>query len=167
MESKLQPVILAGGSGSRLWPLSRTEHPKQFLRVQADGTMLQNTAKRLKSITSNPPITICNESHRFFVAEQLQEVDLLGEIILEPVGRNTAPAATLAALLSDDPRSIFIVVAADHILDDLEAFTEALTKAVTLAERGKIVTFGIPPSEPHIGYGYIERGFWRRDITRG
>ena len=158
MGSKLQPVILAGGSGSRLWPFSRAEHPKQFLRVQAGGTMLQHTANRLKTLTSNPPITICNESHRFFVADQLQEVGLLGEVILEPTGRNTAPAATLAALLSPDPNTILIVLAADHILEDLEAFTQAVTKAVSLAEKGKLVTFGVEPSEPHTGYGYIERG---------
>ena len=158
MGSKLQPVILAGGSGSRLWPFSRAEHPKQFLGLQAEGTMLQHTANRLRTLTSNPPITICNESHRFFVAEQLQEVGLLGEVVLEPVGRNTAPAATLAALLSNDPSTILIVLAADHVLEDLEAFAQAITKAISLAEKGKLVTFGVEPSEPHTGYGYIERG---------
>ena len=120
--------------------------------------MLQHTANRLRTLTSNPPITICNESHRFFVADQLQEVGLLGEVILEPTGRNTAPAATLAALLSPDPNTILIVLAADHILEDLEAFTQAVTKAISLAEKGKLVTFGVEPSEPHTGYGYIERG---------
>ena len=103
MGSKLQPVILAGGSGSRLWPFSRAEHPKQFLGVQAEGTMLQHTANRLKTLTSNPPITICNESHRFFVADQLQEVGLLERGHLGTHWRNTAPAATLAALLSPTP----------------------------------------------------------------
>ena len=98
------PVIMAGGSGTRLWPLSRASHPKQFLRLDGDDTMLQATCKRLSGLDAQRPITICNEEHRFFVAEQLREIDKLGSIILEPVGRNTAPAIALAALIAkDDP----------------------------------------------------------------
>jgi mannose-1-phosphate guanylyltransferase len=150
-------VIMAGGSGTRLWPLSRAEHPKQFLRLHGEDTMLQTTVKRLSELDINSSITICNEEHRFFVAEQLREIDKLGSIILEPVGRNTAPAIALAALTAkDDP--LLLVLAADHVIQDEAAFSAAVTQAIPLAEAGKLVTFGIVPSEPHTGYGYIKRG---------
>ncbi len=154
----ITPVIMAGGSGTRLWPLSRAGHPKQFLALNGDKTMLQQTAERLSDLPTYESITICNEEHRFFVAEQLREIDALGKIILEPVGRNTAPAIALAALLEREEDPLLLVLAADHVIADQYAFTDAVRKAVPLAEAGKLVTFGIVASEPHTGYGYIEAG---------
>jgi len=151
------PVIMAGGSGTRLWPLSRAAHPKQFLRLHGEDTMLQATVKRLSGLDIQASITICNEEHRFFVAEQLREIDKLGSIILEPVGRNTAPAIALAALTAkDDP--LLLVLAADHVIQDEAAFRKTVIQAIPLAEAGKLVTFGVIPCEPHTGYGYIKRG---------
>ena len=154
----ITPVIMAGGSGTRLWPLSRAGHPKQFLALHGDKTMLQQTAERLSDLPISESITICNEEHRFFVAEQLREIDALGKIILEPEGRNTAPAIALAALLERESDPLLLVLAADHVIADQKAFTEAILKAVPLAEAGKLVTFGVVPSQPHTGYGYIEAG---------
>lgn len=154
----ITPVIMAGGSGTRLWPLSRAGHPKQFLALNGDKTMLQQTAERLSGLPASDPITICNEQHRFFVAEQLREIDALGKIILEPVGRNTAPAIALAAFIEKEQDPLLLVLAADHVISDQGAFADAVLKAVPLAEAGKLVTFGIVPSEPHTGYGYIEAG---------
>ncbi len=153
----IKAVVMAGGSGTRLWPLSRAGHPKQFLALNGEDTMLQATMKRLKGLDISSSVTICNEEHRFFVAEQLREINMLGSIILEPVGRNTAPAIALAALTSDDD-PLLLVLAADHVIQDELAFTKAVTKALPLAEAGKLVTFGIIPSEPHTGYGYIKKG---------
>jgi mannose-1-phosphate guanylyltransferase len=148
---------MAGGSGTRLWPLSRSGHPKQFLKLNGEDTMLQSTIKRLNGLHISSSVTICNEKHRFFVAEQLREIDKLGLIILEPVGKNTAPAIALAALTTeDDP--LLLVLAADHVIQNEEAFTEAVNQAVPLAEEGKLVTFGIVPKEAHTGYGYIKKG---------
>ena len=154
----ITPVIMAGGSGTRLWPLSRAGHPKQFLALHGEKTMLQQTAERLSDLPTSEPITICNEEHRFFVAEQLREIGSLGKIILEPVGRNTAPAIALAALLEKEADPLLLVLAADHVIADQDAFTDAVMKAIPLAQAGKLVTFGIVPSEPHTGYGYIEAG---------
>ena len=159
LKSKMiKPVIMAGGSGTRLWPLSRAGHPKQFLPLNGDKTMLQQTVSRLCNLPISDPITICNEEHRFFVAEQLREIDALGKIILEPVGRNTAPAIALSALaeIKNDP--LLLVLAADHVIADSGAFTDAVLKAAPLAEEGQLVMFGIVPTEPHTGYGYIETG---------
>ena len=151
----IKAVIMAGGSGTRLWPLSRAGHPKQFLALNGKDTMLQSTSNRLKGLDIRSSVVICNEEHRFFVAEQLREIDRLDSIILEPVGRNTAPAIALAALVSDgDP--LLLVLAADHVIQDEVAFSAAVTDALPLAEAGKLVTFGIVPSEPHTGYGYIK-----------
>lgn len=153
----IKAVVVAGGSGTRLWPLSRAGHPKQFLALNGKDTMLQATMKRLKGLDISSSVTICNEEHRFFVAEQLREINMLGSIILEPVGRNTAPAIALAALTSDDD-PLLLVLAADHVIQDEVAFTKAVSEALPLAEAGKLVTFGIVPSEPHTGYGYIKKG---------
>ena len=153
----IKAVIMAGGSGTRLWPLSRAGHPKQFLMLNGEDTMLQSTIKRLNGLDISSSVTICNEEHRFFVAEQLREIDKLGSIILEPVGKNTAPAIALAAITADDD-PLLLVLAADHVIRDEIAFTNAVNNAVPLAESGKLVTFGIVPNEPHTGYGYIKMG---------
>ena len=149
---------MAGGSGTRLWPLSRAGHPKQFLSLQGDRTMLQSTVERLSDLPVESTITICNEEHRFFVAEQLREIGQLGSILLEPVGRNTAPAVALAALSVCEEDPLLLVLAADHVIADKDAFTQSVEKAIPLAEAGKLVTFGIIPTEAHTGYGYIEAG---------
>ncbi len=155
----ITPVIMAGGSGSRLWPLSRSLYPKQFLALTSKSTMLQETVNRLSGIETGKPLVICNEEHRFIVAEQMRELGCTGNIILEPVGRNTAPAIALAAEVEgQDNDPLLLVLAADHVIQDKEAFSEAVAKAVPLAEAGKLVTFGIVPTEAHTGYGYIKRG---------
>ena len=153
-------VIMAGGSGTRLWPLSRAAHPKQFLALHGDDTLLQSTVKRLETLDIQSSITLCNEEHRFFVAEQLRAINKLGRIILEPVGRNTAPAIALAALaaVADDDDPLLLVLAADHVIEDNDAFTKSVKTAVPLAESGALVTFGITPDRAHTGYGYIKRG---------
>ncbi|MFH1980607.1 MAG: mannose-1-phosphate guanylyltransferase/mannose-6-phosphate isomerase [Pseudomonadota bacterium] len=156
------PVILAGGSGTRLWPLSRSLHPKQLLRLVDSQTMLQNTLLRLKDLPSvHPPIVICNETHRFMVAEQLREIEMpAAMIILEPVGRNTAPAAAVAALtaltLLKDP--MMLVLPADHHIGDLPLFRKTLLAGGALARKRYLVTFGIAPTAPETGYGYIQKG---------
>ena len=155
----IKAVVMAGGSGTRLWPLSRAAHPKQFLALHGEDTMLQATFKRLDGLDIQSSVTICNEEHRFFVAEQLREIDRLGSIILEPVGRNTAPAIALAAISSpegEDP--LLLVLAADHVIQDEVAFTKTVMSASPLAEAGKLVTFGIVAHEPNTGYGYIKKG---------
>lgn len=154
----IKAVIMAGGSGTRLWPLSRAGHPKQFLPLYGEDTLLQATVKRLDNLNIQSSITICNEEHRFFVAEQLREINKLGSIILEPEGKNTAPAIALASLASIEEDPLLLVLAADHVIQDKAAFTAAITNAVPIAESGKLVTFGIVPKEPHTGYGYIKIG---------
>ncbi|WP_341495711.1 mannose-1-phosphate guanylyltransferase/mannose-6-phosphate isomerase [Photobacterium damselae subsp. damselae] len=157
----LLPVIMAGGSGSRLWPLSRTLYPKQFLALTSNATMLQETVKRLDGIKHQAPLLICNEEHRFIVAEQLRKggMDNSG-IILEPVGRNTAPAIALAALkaVSNNEDPLLLVLAADHVIQNTDAFLASVQHAKAEAEKGKLVTFGIVPTHPETGYGYIARG---------
>lgn len=157
----MQPVVLAGGSGSRLWPKSRVAFPKQFLSLTSEETMLQDTLSRLTGTSAASPIVICNQAHRFLVAEQLRQNDIAhGGIILEPVGRNTAPAIALAALhaLKSDEDATLLILAADHLIQDLSAFHSAIQAAETLAKQGKLVTFGIVPDEAHTGYGYIKSG---------
>lgn len=152
------PVILAGGTGSRLWPLSRTLYPKQFMTLQGNDSMLQATIKRLEGLPVRPAIIITNEEHRFIVAEQIRRIgEQLSALILEPFGRNTAPAVALAALeslnIEEDPT--LLVMPADHVIGDIQKFQKAVTIAEKSAENGKLVTFGILPTEPETGYGYI------------
>lgn len=158
----LHPVIMAGGSGTRLWPLSRQLNPKQFLPlVDSEQTMLQATVARLNGVDAASPLLICNEEHRFLAAEQLRQLGVTpSSIILEPVGRNTAPAIALAALQlqAADPDAILLVLAADHLIQDIAAFHRSIAAALPLAEAGKLVTFGIVPSHPETGYGYIQQG---------
>jgi len=153
----IKAVIMAGGSGTRLWPLSRAGHPKQFLALDGKDTMLQETMKRLGFLNIDSSVTICNEDHRFFVAEQLREINRVGSIILEPVARNTAPAIALAALMvKDDP--LLLVLSADHVIKNMGEFKKAVAEAIPLAESGRLVTFGIVAEEPHTGFGYIKKG---------
>lgn len=157
----LLPVVMAGGSGTRLWPLSRTLYPKQFLSLNTNLTMLQETLRRLHGVEHWPALIICNEAHRFIVAEQLRKEEIKHSgIMLEPVGRNTAPAVTLAALKAcedgDDP--ILLVLAADHEIQDEATFIKAVEKAELFARQNKLVTFGIVPTSPETGYGYIHTG---------
>jgi mannose-1-phosphate guanylyltransferase len=152
---------MAGGSGSRLWPLSRQAYPKQFLNLQGDNTMLQDTLARLSSIEHGSPMVICNEDHRFTVAEQLRlHGQTESDIILEPVGRNTAPAVALAAFraIEQDNDATLLVLAADHVIKHPEAFVDVVKQAQPLAEQEYLVTFGIVPSAPETGYGYIKQG---------
>ncbi len=160
-QTTLYPVVMAGGSGSRLWPLSRVLYPKQFLCLKGDLTMLQTTVNRLHGVECESPVVICNEQHRFIVAEQLRQLNKLTEnIILEPAGRNTAPAIALAALAakrsSPDCDPLMLVLAADHVIQQEEAFRDAVRAAIPYAENGKLVTFGIVPTGPETGYGYIK-----------
>jgi len=153
------PVILSGGSGTRLWPLSRKLYPKQFINlVNKNTTLFQDTIMRLPDEASNPLI-ICNEDHRFIVAEQLRQIKSSNKgIILEPVGKNTAPAIAIAAmsLLNEKEDPILLVLSADHLIDDNKNFRNSIKIASKIAEKGKMVTFGIQPNKPEIGYGYIE-----------
>jgi len=155
------PVVMAGGSGTRLWPLSRQLFPKQFHALTGETTLLQETLARLGGLETGAPIVICNEDQRFLAAEQLRLVGVEdARILLEPFGRNTAPAIALAANIAiadgDDP--ILLVLAADHNIQDVDRFHEALKRAEPLAEQGKLVTFGVVPQQPETGYGYIKRG---------
>lgn len=155
----LQPVLLSGGSGTRLWPLSREAYPKQFLPLVGEDTMLQATWKRVAPLASLPPIVVANEAHRFLAAEQLRVLDVLAPaILLEPIGRNTAPAIAAAALQAmahgDDP--LLLVLPSDHVVADAEAFRAAVRAASVAAEQGALVTFGIVPTAPETGFGYIQ-----------
>ena len=165
MVNTVQPVILCGGAGSRLWPLSRTGYPKQFLCLNQKSSLFQLTVQRLTNLgpynhSSNNPLIVTNEEHRFLVSEQLREIDVQPEkIILEPEGKNTAPALTLAALSSraeDDP--ILIVSPADQTIQLLDNFEKSITQAVELATEDSIVILGVPPESPETGYGYINVG---------
>lgn len=155
--TNLKAVIMAGGSGSRLWPLSRSKYPKQFLALNGDDTMLQSTVKRLSNLDVQSFTVLCNEDHRFFVAEQLRQINKSSSIILEPVVRNTAPAVALSAFLSNED-DLLLVLAADHVIQNNAAFVNTVKEAIPLANSGKLVTFGIIADTPHTGYGYIKRG---------
>lgn len=164
---KLCPVILAGGGGTRLWPLSREHYPKQFLKLFDDNTLLQNTLLRLDGLNASievlDPVIICNEAHRFLVAEQSAQISRnISRIILEPVGRNTAPALTVASLNEDD--AILIMMPADHIIGKVDLFHEAINAGIEMAQKGYLVTFGIKPDAPETGFGYIHMGDEIRSI---
>ena len=163
----LHPVILAGGSGTRLWPLSRKSHPKQFLAVLGERSLLQETMSRLDGLEDvAPPIFVCNEEHRFLAADQIRQLGKTpSAIILEPEGRNTAPGLTLAALMltdtfqgsgSDEP--VMLVMPSDHLIKDVDAFQSVVQRAAALAEVGCMVAVGVVPTSPHTGYGYIRKG---------
>lgn len=161
------PVILAGGSGTRLWPLSRSNYPKQFLSLGCGGsnlTMLQQTINRLNGLNNKPCMVICNEEHRFIAAEQVRQLGVEhGGVFLEPVGRNTAPAIALAAIHAleireQDEDPVLLVLAADHIIDNTEAFQASVKQAYLHAKNDKLVTFGIIANKPETAYGYIKRG---------
>lgn len=150
----LIPVILSGGAGTRLWPLSREQRPKQLLKLNSDLTLLQETARRL----GGRPMVVCNQEHRFIVAEQLRELAMEPRgIVIEPVGRNTAPAVAVTALLAE-PEALLLVMPSDHQVRDVAAFHRAVDQAIALAQAGQLVTFGIQPTEANTGYGYIKRG---------
>ncbi|MCP5156291.1 MAG: mannose-1-phosphate guanylyltransferase/mannose-6-phosphate isomerase [Ectothiorhodospiraceae bacterium] len=159
----MQPVVLSGGAGTRLWPASRAALPKQLLRLTGDETMLQATALRARRAAGmrDRLMVVCNEAHRFLVAEQLRAIDMPAAVIIEPAGRNTAPAVALAALaaLADsgtDEPPVLLVMPADHVITDRRAFLDAVSIGHEAARDGLLVTFGIVPDRPHTGYGYIE-----------
>ena len=154
----ITPVIMAGGSGTRLWPLSRTAFPKQFIALTSQLTMLQETAARLNGLSNAAPMVICNEEHRFLVAEQMRQQNLQPSILLEPVGRNTAPAIALAAIkaVESDKDAVLLVLAADHVIEDVEAFQQCVKSLLPAVQEGKFGTLGIVPTEAATGYGYIK-----------
>ena len=160
----IQPVILSGGSGTRLWPLSREKYPKQLLSLIGNDSLLQATIRRgdgIAGVRVNEPMVVCNEEYRFVIAEQLRLMGKSGCVVLEPLGRNTAPALTLAALGAaekggGDP--VLLVMPSDHVITDTQAFQDAVVLGAALAEKGEIVTFGISPDCPETGYGYIQTG---------
>ncbi len=161
MPKKILPFVLSGGSGTRLWPLSRRALPKQLLALNGDLSLLQQSCKRLDDAIFATPTILCNNEHRFIVAEQLQELGIEGAgIVLEPVGRNTAPAALIAALCArskyGDENALVLLMPSDHVMDDEKGFRASIEKGIESARDGHIVTFGVQPTTPETGYGYIE-----------
>jgi len=158
----ITPVILSGGAGTRLWPMSRESFPKQFLPLASEQSMLQQTALRVATSDGfAPPIVVCNVDHRFMVAEQLRTIDIDPRaIVLEPVGRNTAPAAAIAALMlaEKDPGALLLLLPSDHIVADKAGFLAAIDTAKSAATAGEMITFGVKPERAETGYGYIHRG---------
>ena len=159
----LQPVILSGGSGTRLWPLSREKYPKQLLSLVGDDSLLQATVRRVQGLPGvelTEPMVVCNEEYRFVIAEQLRLLHLSGTVVLEPCGRNTAPALTLAALsaIKHGADPVLLVMPADHVITDVTAFQKVVSAGAVLADQGAVVTFGITPDAPETGYGYIQAG---------
>jgi len=164
---KIRPVILCGGSGSRLWPLSRSQYPKQLLQLTSQLSLLQETMQRLGGLSANllDPLVICNEGHRFLVARQFEEIGAQPTLVLEPEGRNTAPAAAVAALMQEAPEStLLLVLPADHVIADADALVCAVEQAIAAARDGRLVTFGIVPTAPETGYGYIRAGAAHGDV---
>ena len=160
-DSRITPVILSGGSGTRLWPVSRESFPKQLWPLTSEQTLMQETALRARGAGFAAPIVVCNHEHRFLIAEQLRATGVAdARLVLEPVGRNSAPAIAAAALLAaeDDPDSLLWMLAADHAITDIDALHRALGAAAVAAHAGRFVTFGMHPTGPETGYGYIERG---------
>ena len=160
------PVILSGGSGSRLWPLSRKQYPKQFLALAGEHTLFQQTLQRLAFDGMQKPLLVCNKDHRFIVHEQLQALNLETQgVILEPFGRNTAPAVAIAAmkLLNEGRDELLLIMPADHVVDDQKAFQRALALATNAAEQGEMVLLGVPATRPESGYGYIKCDLANRD----
>jgi mannose-1-phosphate guanylyltransferase/mannose-6-phosphate isomerase len=152
------PVILSGGSGSRLWPLSRKQYPKQFLALTGEKTLFQQTLERLNFDGMQPAVLVANQDHRFIVQEQLDGIGLEAHaMLLEPFGRNTAPAVAMAAmqLVAEGRDELMLVLPADHVLRDQQAFEQALKLAASAAEKGEMVLFGVPAERPETGYGYI------------
>ncbi len=159
----IQPVVLSGGSGTRLWPLSREKYPKQLLPLIGDDSLLQATIRRVEGIQGvelAPPMVVCNEEYRFVIAEQMRLMGKPGSVILEPLGRNTAPALTLAAraAIKNGADPVLLVMPADHVIMDSAAFRAAVIQGAALAQEGAVVTFGITPDAPETGYGYIQSG---------
>lgn len=154
------PVILSGGSGTRLWPLSVAEKPKQFLSLVGENTMIQQTLLRLDGLKTASPIVICNQAHRFVVAQQMQQIGIKADIMLEPLARNTAPAIACGAFraMEIDEDAVMVVLPSDHVIKDREAFCKAVKAAAEEAMKGSLVTFGIVPTMPHTGYGYVKAG---------
>ena len=167
-DRRISPVILSGGAGTRLWPMSRESYPKQFLPLAGRNSLLQDTAARVSdSDLFCKPTVVCNAEHRFLVAQQLNETGFeAGSILLEPIGRNTAPAVAIAAhvLIEDDPEAIMLVLPSDHVIRKKDAFLDALKTAEIAAAQGYLVTFGITPDGPETGYGYIQRAVGLKDI---
>ena len=169
--AQLQPVLLSGGSGTRLWPLSREAYPKQFLPLAGDDTMVQATWRRVEALADLAPIVVANEEHRFLVAEQLRQVGApVPAILLEPVGRNTAPAIAAAALqaMAGGADPLLLVLPSDHVVRDVAGFQRAVREASSAAEAGALVTFGVVPDAPETGFGYIqaEAGDGLRQVLR-
>jgi mannose-1-phosphate guanylyltransferase/mannose-1-phosphate guanylyltransferase/mannose-6-phosphate isomerase len=157
----IYPVILSGGAGTRLWPLSRELYPKQLLPLVSENSLLQDTARRATGADFAAPLIVCNDEHRFIIAEQLRQMAIKPRaIVLEPAARNTAPAVAAAAilLLRDDPNALMLVLPSDHTIGDEAAFGRAVAAAAAAARSGRLVTFGITPIQPETGYGYICRG---------
>ncbi len=164
----LLPVIMAGGSGTRLWPLSREAYPKQFLSLQGEASLLQQTLQRLDGLSSTKPLVICNEAHRFLAAGQLQEMGVAADILLEPVGRNTAPTLALAACYAmqqagNEP-PVLLVMPADHVMPDAALFQSTIEQLLPQVQAGKLGTLGIQPTAPETGYGYIQAAGAENDV---
>ena len=158
---RFNPVLLCGGVGSRLWPVSREARPKQYLNLIGEQSMFQQTLARLDGLPLASPIVVCNEQHRFLVAEQLRQLDIDSpSIVLEPAGRNTAPAIAIAAInaMAKDPDAVLLVLPADHYIADVDALQSAINEALTVVNEGSLITFGLIPNRPETGYGYIRCG---------